>query len=130
VAWRCRYYGRFERRLLAQAVMIPLHLPETAIRESGACETRPSARRGLAHPFLIHVLLFLIRSLTTQHRPGAEPLRIPVSARERLRKECYAMTDQVRALNRSRFGDGPLTTLTAEELAVVERSLKAVLGMW
>jgi mRNA interferase MazF len=72
----------------------------------------------------------LVIPLTTQHRPATAPLRVAVAARERLLKDSYAMTDQVRPLDRSRFGDGPLTTLTAEELAAVERSLKAVLGMW
>lgn len=68
--------------------------------------------------------------LTTQQRVGTEPLRVPIAARGRLLKDCYAMTDQVRALDRSRFGEGPLTTLTVEELTAVERGLKAVLGMW
>jgi len=33
------------------------------------------------------------------------------------------MADQPRALDRSRIGEGPLTTLTAEELAALERAL-------
>jgi hypothetical protein len=36
---------------------------------------------------------------------------------------------QPRALDIERIGDGPLTRLTGEELAQVERSLKAVLGL-
>jgi mRNA interferase MazF len=37
--------------------------------------------------------------------------------------------DQPRALDTTRFGEGPLTSLTAEEMAAVENSLKAVLGL-
>jgi mRNA interferase MazF len=39
------------------------------------------------------------------------------------------VTDQPRALDRDRFGEGPLATLTAEEMAAVEKSLLAVMGM-
>jgi len=39
------------------------------------------------------------------------------------------MADQPRALDRSRLGDGPLTILTAEELAELERALLGVLGI-
>lgn len=68
--------------------------------------------------------------LTTQHRPATDPLRVLLPARERLLKDCYAMADQVRVADRSRFGDGPLATLTADEMGAVERGLKAVLGIW
>ena len=71
----------------------------------------------------------LIVPLTTQRRANTEPMRVPIPARGRLLKDCYAMTDQLRCLDRSRFGDGPLTALTADELAAVERGLRAVLGM-
>jgi mRNA interferase MazF len=67
--------------------------------------------------------------LTTQHRPSTEPLRVPIAARGRLQRPCFAMADQVRALDRSRFREGPLATLAPEELAALERALKAVLGM-
>ena len=40
------------------------------------------------------------------------------------------MVDKMRAIDRSLFGDRPLTTLTTEEMTTVERSLKAVLGMF
>jgi mRNA interferase MazF len=39
------------------------------------------------------------------------------------------MADQPRALDRSRNGEGPLTTRTAEELAALERVLLGVLGL-
>jgi mRNA interferase MazF len=72
----------------------------------------------------------LVVPLTTQHRPGSEALRVHISARGRLLRDCWAMAEQVRALDRSRFGDGPLATLTADELAALERALQAALGMW
>lgn len=68
--------------------------------------------------------------LTTQVYSGFSRWRVSIPARDRLLKPCQVVTDQPRALDRSRFGDGPLTTLTAEELAAVERGLKAVLGIW
>lgn len=67
--------------------------------------------------------------LTTQYRPAFGPMRIRIAARDRLQKDSYAMVEQTRALDRSRFGDGPLTTLTADEMAAVEKSLKAVMGL-
>jgi mRNA interferase MazF len=39
------------------------------------------------------------------------------------------MADQPRALDRSRIGEGPLTTLTAEERAALERALLGVLAL-
>jgi mRNA interferase MazF len=56
-------------------------------------------------------------------------LRNLVSARDRLLKNSYLMLEQLRTLDRCRFGDGPLTRLNAQEMAVVEKGLKAVMGM-
>lgn len=67
--------------------------------------------------------------LTSQHRPAAAALRVLIPARDRLLCASYAMADQPRALDRGRIGDGPLTTLTAEELAALERALRGVLGL-
>jgi mRNA interferase MazF len=39
------------------------------------------------------------------------------------------LIDQPRTLDRSRIGDGPLTRLTEREMAAVETTLKAVLGL-
>ena len=67
--------------------------------------------------------------LTTQLWPVFEPLRVKISARDRLEKDCHVMVEQTRAFDRSRFGDGPLTSLSTEEMAAVEHSLKGVLGL-
>jgi len=39
------------------------------------------------------------------------------------------MVEHVTALDRARFSEGPLTMLTAEEMAAVEKSLKAIFGL-
>jgi len=67
--------------------------------------------------------------LTTQFRPSFAPLRIRIAARDLLLQDCYAAVEQLRALDRSRFGEGPLTRLTPEEMAAVEKSFLAVVGM-
>ena len=43
-------------------------------------------------------------------------------ARDRLLKDCQVVVDQPRALDRERFGEGPLTALTEEELVSVEQA--------
>lgn len=73
--------------------------------------------------------MVVVLPLTTQVYPGFKRWRIGLPARERLRKPCQIITDQPRALDRDRFGEGPLATLNAEEIAAVEKSLRAVMGM-
>ncbi|MFM9101775.1 MAG: type II toxin-antitoxin system PemK/MazF family toxin, partial [Cyanobium sp.] len=60
---------------------------------------------------------------------GARALRVPIRARDRLLCDSFAMADQPRSLDRSRLGDGPLTTLSREELAELERALLGMLGI-
>lgn len=72
----------------------------------------------------------VVLHMTTRVYPGFRKWRVRIPARDRLLKECQIVTDQPRALDRKRFGDGPLTVLNTEEMTVVERSLQAVLGMW
>ncbi|MBK6741785.1 MAG: type II toxin-antitoxin system PemK/MazF family toxin [Hydrogenophilales bacterium] len=71
----------------------------------------------------------LVIPLTTQYRPAFAPMRVRIAPRERLHKECYVMVEQLRVADRGRFGDGPLATLSAEEMAAVEKGLRAVMGM-
>lgn len=73
--------------------------------------------------------MIVVLPLTTQIYPGFKRWRISLQARERLLKPCQVITDQPRALDRDRFGEGPLATLTAEEMAAVEKSVRAVMGM-
>lgn len=71
----------------------------------------------------------IVLPLTTQVRPSKEPLHVTIPMRDRLREPCQVMPEQPRTLDRRRFADGPLTVLTAQEMASVEKSLLAVLGV-
>ena len=71
----------------------------------------------------------MILPLSTQVYPTFKRWRVTIPARDRLLKPCQVVTDQPRALDRDRFGEGPLATLTTEEMAAVEKSLLAVMGM-
>jgi mRNA interferase MazF len=73
--------------------------------------------------------MVIVLPMTTQVHPSFRLWRITVRARDRLLKDCQVVVDQPRALDRGRFGEGPLTALTAEEMEAVERSLRAVMGM-
>ena len=74
--------------------------------------------------------LIIVLPLTTQVRPSFTLWRVSIPARGRLRQDCQIIVDQPRALDQARFGDGPLTTLTREEMQAVERSLRIVMGMY
>ncbi|QTF91968.1 type II toxin-antitoxin system PemK/MazF family toxin [Halomonas sp. BM-2019] len=71
----------------------------------------------------------VVLPLTTQLRPGLQRFRVPLPARGRLLVDSYVVFDKPRALDPARLGDGPLTSLTAEEMAAVEQSLRGVLGL-
>ena len=73
--------------------------------------------------------MVVILPLSTQVYPTFKRWRVTIPARDRLLKPCQVVTDQPRALDRDRFGEGPLATLTTEEMAAVEKSLLAVMGM-
>ena len=55
-------------------------------------------------------------------------LRVKLPAREGLLKTCYVMPEQMRALDRRRFGERIAQT-SPEEMLAVERMLAAVAGM-
>jgi mRNA interferase MazF len=71
----------------------------------------------------------IVVPLTTQYRPAFAPMRIQIPARDQLLHDSYAVVEQIRALDRSRFNEGPLSLLTPEEMAAVEKSLLAVIGI-
>lgn len=71
----------------------------------------------------------VVLPLTTQVRPGLRHLRVLVPARDRLQQDCQVMIDQPRTLDRNRFGEGPLTRLTAPELEQVAQGLQVLLGL-
>jgi mRNA interferase MazF len=67
--------------------------------------------------------------LTSQRRRGAEALRVAIRPRDRLLRECWAMAEQPRALDRSRLGEGPLTHLSGAEMEALEQALRAAMGL-
>lgn len=71
----------------------------------------------------------VVLPLTSQVRSDAEPLRITIAARGGLRVTSQIIVDQPRTLDRRRIGTGPLTELSDQEMARVEESLLAVLGV-
>ena len=91
------------------------------LRPVVAVQADPLTQAGLATVVVV--------PLTTQQRPAAERLRVPIQARDRLLRDSYAMADQPWALDRARLGDGPLAMLTAAELTALEQALLAVMGM-
>ena len=72
----------------------------------------------------------VVLPLTSHVRRDAEPLRVTVSARGGLRAESQVVVEQPRTLDRRRLGEGPLTELSVGEMASVEASLLAVLGVF
>jgi mRNA interferase MazF len=58
-----------------------------------------------------------------------EALRVLIPTRDRLLRECWAMAEQPQALDRNRIGEGPLTRLSADEMAALEHALRAGLGL-
>jgi mRNA interferase MazF len=97
------------------------------------------AEIGKIRPVLIMQADFLIAQgeptivvlpLTTQVRASKEPLHVTIPKRDDLEQACQVMTEQPRTLDRQRLIKGPLTRLTADELERVERSFKAVVGLY
>jgi mRNA interferase MazF len=72
----------------------------------------------------------IVLPLTTQVRKSKEPLHVTIPARDRLLQTCQVMPEQPRTLDRTRLGDGPLTTLSPDEMRAVEASFKAVTGLF
>jgi mRNA interferase MazF len=94
---------------------------------------------GKVRPVLIIQADFLIAQgeptvivlpLTTQVRPSKEPLHVTIPKRDALTQTCQVMPEQPRTLDRRRLIEGPLTRLTADEMLRVERSFKAVTGLY
>ena len=71
----------------------------------------------------------VVLPLTSRVRADAEPLRVTIGARDGLRDDSQVIVEQPRTLDRTRLGEAPLTELTGREMADVERSLLAVLGV-
>jgi len=71
----------------------------------------------------------VVAPLSSRMYAGVHPLRVHIPARDRLLQPSYVCVEQVRAIDRSRIGDGPLTDLTNNERTNVELALLGLLGM-
>lgn len=72
----------------------------------------------------------VVLPLTTSVQPKVEPLRVTIAARDGLLADSQVVVEQPRTLDRRRIGDGPLAELSTDEMARVEESLLAVLGIF
>lgn len=97
------------------------------------------AEVGKARPVLIVEADFLVQQgeptivvlpLTSQVRASKEPLHVTIPARDGLKKDSQVMPEHPRSIDRRWLVQGPLTQLELREMAAVERSLLAVLGMY
>ncbi|WP_440998193.1 type II toxin-antitoxin system PemK/MazF family toxin [Arhodomonas sp. SL1] len=73
--------------------------------------------------------MLIVLPLTTQARPSMAHFRPRIPARDRLLRESYVVVEQPRTLDAAYIGDGPLTTLSTEEMVAVERGLSTALGI-
>ena len=71
----------------------------------------------------------LIIPLTTRLIEGAEPLRLRLSARDRLDRDSDLLIDQIRAIDNQRLVTGPLTILGAEEISRIYSAILEVMGI-
>jgi mRNA interferase MazF len=55
---------------------------------------------------------------------------VTIAQRDDLEQTCQVMTEQPRTLDRQRLIEGPLTRATADEMQRIERSFRAVVGMF
>ena len=71
----------------------------------------------------------LIIPLTSRLIEGAEPLRLRLSARDRLDRDSDLLIDQIRAIDNQRLVTGPLTLLGAEEMSRIYSAILEVMGI-
>ena len=71
----------------------------------------------------------LILPLTTRLIEDAEPLRLRLSARDRLDRDSDLLIDQIRAIDNQRLVTGPLTLLSEEELSRIYSATLEVMGI-
>ena len=71
----------------------------------------------------------LIIPLTTRLIEDAEPLRMRLSARDRLDRDSDLLIDQIRAIDNQRLVTGPLTLLGTEEMSRIYSAILEVMGI-
>ena len=64
----------------------------------------------------------------TSNLKGKYPMRMLISAREKLEKDSAAMVDQIRAIDKSRIVPEKLATLTPEEIKKLEKAIYFFIG--
>jgi mRNA interferase MazF len=71
----------------------------------------------------------LVIPLTTRLIEDASPLRLRLSAQDRLDRDFDLLIDQIRAIDNQRLVTGPLTLLGAEEMVQIYRAILDVMGI-
>lgn len=71
----------------------------------------------------------LIVPLTTRLIADAEPLRLRLPARDRLKKDSDLLVDQLRAIDNRRLTEGPLTTCPKAYMERVYAAIREVLDI-
>jgi mRNA interferase MazF len=71
----------------------------------------------------------LVIPLTTRLIEDAAPLRLRLSARDRLERDSDLLIDQIRAIDNQRLVEGPLTLLSAEEMSRIYPAILEVMGI-
>jgi len=71
----------------------------------------------------------LIIPLSTRLIENAAPLRLRLSARDRLDRDSDLLIDQIRAIDNQRLVTGPLTLLGAEEMSRIYPAILEVMGI-
>ena len=71
----------------------------------------------------------LVIPLTTRLIENAAPLRLRLSARDRLDRDSDLLIDQIRAIDDQRLVTGPLTLLGAEEMLRIYSAILEVMGI-
>jgi len=71
----------------------------------------------------------LVIPLTTRLIEDAAPLRLRLSARDRLDRDSDLLIDQIRAIDNQRLVTGPLTLLGAEKMSRIYPAILEVMGI-
>jgi mRNA interferase MazF len=71
----------------------------------------------------------LVIPLTTRLIADAAPLRLRLSARDRLDRDSDLLIDQLRAIDNQRLVTGPLTLLGKDELSQIYPAILEVMGI-
>lgn len=73
--------------------------------------------------------MVIVLPLTTQAHGSMTHFRPRMPARDRLLRDSFVVVEQPRTLDTAYLGDGPLTVLSPDEMAAVERGVSTVLGL-